>query len=67
MQSQAVFALALLECMLVPAPRRDRVVNKPPKLHVQMWGMSISAEGLVAVLAAVAIITLVVLATRFSL
>ena len=32
-----------------------------------MWGMSISAEGLVAVLAAVAIITLMVLATRFSL
>jgi hypothetical protein len=39
-------------------------MNEPTKLIVNLWGLSISAEGLVAVIAAVVIVTLLVFATR---
>jgi hypothetical protein len=40
------------------------VMNEPTKLLISMWGFSLSAEGLVAILAAVVIIALLVFGTR---
>ena len=39
-------------------------MNEPTKLLISMWGFSLSAEGLVAILAAVVIIALLVFGTR---
>lgn len=39
-------------------------MDGPIKLLVDLWGLSIHAEGWVAVVAAVAIVTLLVFATR---
>jgi hypothetical protein len=39
-------------------------MSGPNRLLIDLWGLSISAEGLVAVVAAVAVVSLLVIATR---
>jgi hypothetical protein len=41
-------------------------MNRPPKLVVKLFWMSLSAEGLVAIVAAVLIVSMLVFGSRFS-
>jgi len=60
------FAIVMRECILAQVSGGIRAMNRPPKLFVKLFGMSLSAEGLVAILAAVVIISMLVFGTRFS-
>lgn len=61
-QSWPVFALAERVCTLFTVLERNRGMGEPTKLLVSAWGLSISAEGLAAIIAAVAIVSVVVFA-----
>jgi hypothetical protein len=66
LQSKAAFTTNRRQRILAQVSGGIRAMNRPPKLSVKLFWMSLSAEGLAAIVAAVLIISMLVFAGRFS-